>query len=92
MPEIEGVCRQYQVRELALFGSALRADFSTNSDVDILVTFNQEANIGLLKFLAMQEQLSELLNRRVDLVPRDGLKSVIKEDVLVNSRVIYATW
>jgi predicted nucleotidyltransferase len=88
--KITALCRRYRVRELALFGSALRDDFRPDSDVDFLVEFEPEAQIGLMDLSGMQLELAELLHRPVDLVPRDGLKPVIKQAVLNSAEVIYA--
>lgn len=84
------VCQRYGVAELALFGSVLRDDFSPESDVDILVTFVPEARIGLIAFNQLQEELTHLLQRPVDLVPKKGLKPLIKDTVLSQAEVIYA--
>ncbi len=88
--EIAELCRRYHVRSLALFGSALRADFRANSDVDLLVEFEPDAHVGLLLLSRMQRELAELFGRPVDLVPRDGLKPAIRETVLAAAQVIYA--
>jgi hypothetical protein len=82
-------CRRHHIRWLALFGSVLRDDFGPDSDVDILVDFEPEARIGLLAFARIQRELSELLQRPVDLVTRDGLKWVIRQAVLDSAEVIY---
>jgi len=87
--KIEDFCRRYDVRELALFGSVLREDFSPESDVDVLVDFEPDAEIGLITLSGMQIELSELFDRSVDLVPRNGLKAIIKESVLSSAQVIY---
>ncbi len=88
--QIIDFCRRYHVRELALFGSVLREDFSSNSDVDVLVEFAPEAQVTLLTLSGMQIELTELLQRPVDLVLRDGLKAIIRETVLSSAEVIYA--
>ena len=83
-------CRRYQVRRLALFGSALRQDFRLDSDVDVLVEFEPEAHVGFLALSRMQRELAELIGRPVDLVPREGLKPVIREAVLSSAEELYA--
>ena len=88
--EIGEFCRRNQVKSLALFGSVLRADFRPDSDVDILVEFQPGARIGFLAMSRMQRELAELLQRPVDLVPKDGLKSLIRDAVLADSEVVYA--
>ncbi|PYS75832.1 MAG: nucleotidyltransferase [Acidobacteria bacterium] len=83
-------CRRYQVRELSLFGSALRGDFGPDSDVDLLVEFDPSAQVGFLTLTKMQRELSALIRRRVDLVPKRGLKEKIRQAVLDSAEVIYA--
>lgn len=83
-------CRRNQVKSLALFGSVLRADFRPDSDVDILVEFQPGARIGFLALSRMQRELAELLHRPVDLVPKDGLKPLIRDAVLSSTEVVYA--
>jgi len=88
--EIARFCEQYQIRRLALFGSVLRDDFGPASDVDVLVEFKPQAQVGLMAFARMQRELSELLQRPIDLVTPDGLKPLIKRSVLDSAKVIYA--
>jgi predicted nucleotidyltransferase len=89
--EIAAFCRRYKVRRLSLFGSAVRDDFGPESDVDVLVDFEPEARVGFLTLSRMARELSELLGRPVDLVPRSGLKPSIREVVLSQEQVIYAS-
>ncbi len=87
---LAALCRRRQIRRLELFGSVLRDDFKPDSDVDVLVEFEPEAQIGLFAFQQIQAELSALLQRSVDLVPRNGLKPVIREAVLATAQEIYA--
>jgi predicted nucleotidyltransferase len=82
-------CRRHHIAYLALFGSALRDDFGPESDLDLLVEFEPETKIGLLEFIGIQRELSDLLGRPVDLAPRDGLKWVIRDEVLASAETIY---
>ncbi|MCG3114102.1 MAG: nucleotidyltransferase family protein [Candidatus Manganitrophus sp. SA1] len=88
--EIGLLCKRHHVRELALFGSALSNDFGPESDVDFLVEFEKGASIGFLEFAALQNALSDLLHRKVDLVPKKGLKPLIRDEVLSRMQVIHA--
>ena len=72
--QIAAFCRRWKIRELALFGSALREDFRSDSDLDILVTFLGDADWSLLDHVQMQLELQALLKRDVDLVSRRGLE------------------
>ncbi|MFL6260275.1 MAG: nucleotidyltransferase family protein [Thermoanaerobaculia bacterium] len=82
-------CRRNQVQELALFGSAATSAFGPESDIDLLVTFRPEARVGFLTLTRMQHELEDLLGRKVDLVPKGGLKPLIRDSVLASARVIY---
>ena len=90
MDEIVALCKRYHVRELALFSSAVRSDFRPDSDTDILVEFEPGAQIGFMALAAMQRELSEIVGRKVDLVPKGGLKPRIREAVLESAKVLYA--
>ena len=83
-------CKSNHVQELALFGSAVRDELSDESDFDFLVTFEAGARVGFLTLARMQRELEELLGRKVDLVPKGGLKPVIRDSVLATARVLYA--
>lgn len=88
--QVADLCQRYHVRSLALFGSVLREDFRPDSDVDVLVDFDPAAQIGFLALARMQRELADLLGRPVDLVPRQGLKPVIRDHVLASVEEIYA--
>ena len=68
-------CQRWRISELAFFGSVLRDDFRPDSDVDVLVTFAPDARWGLLDFVAMQDELSAILGRQVDLVSRRAVEN-----------------
>ena len=89
--EIADFCRRNHIRRLAFFGSVLQDRFGPDSDVDVLVDFEPDAQIGFMSLSRMQRELAELLGRPVDLVPRDGLKPIIREAVLPAAEEIYAT-
>jgi uncharacterized protein len=84
------LCREFGVTELSAFGSVLRSDFSADSDVDLLVTFDAGRAVGLFHLLRLQDRLSALIGRQVDLVPKAGLKPLIREQVLASARPLYA--
>ncbi|MEK7275826.1 MAG: nucleotidyltransferase family protein [Chloroflexota bacterium] len=88
--QIAAFCRQNRISRLSLFGSVLREDFRPDSDVDVLVEFEPEAQIGMMAYNRIQRELSELLQRPVDLVPQKGLKSRIRDAVLASAEVVYA--
>ena len=87
---IRAYCQRNGIQRLALFGSALREDFSPDSDVDLLVEFRSDARVGFLALSRMQRELSDLFHRKVDLVPQHGLKPLIQGAILRDAEVVYA--
>ena len=85
------LCRRYQVRELALFGSTVRGEQSIGSDIDLLVEFEPQARVGFQALSSLSRELSSLMQRSVDLVPKAGLKRTIRDQVLSEAQVIYAS-
>lgn len=84
------LCRQYQVRELSLFGSAARGEMRPDSDIDLLVEFLPTAEVGLVEHAGLMLDLERLLGRKVDLVSKNGLKPRIRQGVLTDAQLIYA--
>jgi len=87
---LDELSRRYGIKELALFGSVMRDDFRSDSDVDVLVEFQPGVRNGLFAFVRLQRELEEILGQPVDLVPKDGLKPIIRDHVINSSQVIYA--
>jgi predicted nucleotidyltransferase len=85
------MCRRYHVKELALFGSAVRDEMGPDSDIDILVEFEPGVRVGLIKFESFVDELESLSGRRIDLVTKRGLKPWVRPGVLKDARVIYAS-
>lgn len=85
---IADFCRRRHIRKLALFGSVLRDDFRPDSDVDVLVEFDP-AHVPGLSFFAMQDELGELLDRRVDLNTFGDISHVFRERVVREAEVVY---
>ncbi len=71
---IEDFCRRWQISEFSLFGSVLREDFGPESDVDVLVTFGENAHWSLFDLVTMQDELKAILGREVDLVERRAVE------------------
>jgi hypothetical protein len=92
--KISDFCRRWKVTELALFGSALRRDFSPDSDVDILVSFAPETRWSLFDLVVMEGELEAILGREVDLVERTAVEQaenyIRRKSILNNTEVIYA--
>ena len=91
--EIADFCKRWQVTELALFGSALREDFGLESDVDVLVSFDEDARRTLLDMSRMEEELEAMFGRQVDLVSRRGIEMsrnhLRRKVILESAEVIY---
>jgi predicted nucleotidyltransferase len=88
--EIATFCRRHRIRQLALFGSVLRDDFGPESDVDVLVEFESEARVGYQYFFRLQDELSALFEREVDLFTPNSLKPFAREQAMQSKAVIYA--
>jgi predicted nucleotidyltransferase len=95
MDAITQFCQRWKIRELALFGSVLRPDFRPDSDVDVLVTFADEADWGLLAHLQMQQELATLLQRPIDLISKRALEQspnwLRRAAILHTAQVIIST-
>lgn len=87
-PTIEEFCRRHHIQKLSLFGSVTRTDFTAESDVDVLVEFEQNATPGF-EFFSMQEELSHLLGRQVDLQTPGFLSKHFREGVMKEAEVCY---
>ncbi len=90
METLADFCRRWKITRLEIFGSAVRDDFGPKSDIDLLVLFADDAHMGFLAWAQCERELSQLFHRRVDLVPRDCLKPLIRDAVLASAKVLYA--
>jgi len=93
MAEIAKFCRRWKIQELAVFGSVLRADFDSESDIDVIVTFDDDADWSLLDHIRMQQELQDLLQRDVDLVTKRAVEKsqnwVRRKEILSTAFVIF---
>src|SRR5262245_15045231 len=85
---IREISRRYQVRELSIFGSAARGGMKDESDVDVLVEFLPEANTGW-DFFELENELTNVLGRRVDLGTKRSLKPWVRAEALRTAQVVY---
>jgi predicted nucleotidyltransferase len=90
MDQVAELCQRYRVKELSVFGSAARGEMRPDSDIDLLVEFQENAGIGLFELWDLNDDLEQLLGRRVDLVPKGGLKKLIRPQVLREAKLLYA--
>jgi len=88
--KISDFCRKHHIRKLAFFGSVLREDFKPESDVDVLVEFEQGYIPGLA-FFTMERELSEILNYKVDLNTSQFLSPYFRDQVLAEAEAQYVT-
>jgi hypothetical protein len=86
--EIQQFCQRHSIRKLSLFGSVLRDDFTRESDIDVLVEF-ESGKIPGLAIITMQDELSNLINRQVDLRTAADLSRYFRDRVLAEAMVIY---
>lgn len=90
-PQIEAFCRRWKVREFALFGSALRPDFGPQSDVDVLVRFEDNTGWSLFDVVDMTEELKEIFGREVDLVEESAIRNPFRKHTILSTKeILYA--
>ena len=83
------LCQKYGIAELSVFGSVARGDARPDSDVDLLYVRVPGNDLGM-SYFALQDDLEKLFGRPVDLVPKEGLHRVIRDQVLADAQVLYA--
>lgn len=92
-PALQDFCHRWKIRELAIFGSALRDDFGPESDIDLLATFDDNARWSLLDMIQAEEEAAQLLGRPVDLVERSAIENsqnwIRKNQILRTATTIY---
>ncbi len=92
--KIAGFCRRWKITEFALFGSVLRDDFTSNSDIDVLVTFAPDARWNLMDHVDMQDELKIIFGRNIDLVSKRGIERsrnhIRRKAILDSAEVVYA--
>lgn len=94
MDRMAEYCRANGIARLAIFGSALRADFGPDSDIDLLVDFEPDRRISLFDMAGMEQEFSEILGRKVDLIERSGVERsrnyIRRAEILGTAETIYA--
>ncbi|MEX0801107.1 MAG: nucleotidyltransferase family protein [Dehalococcoidia bacterium] len=85
---VAAFCRRHHIRRLALFGSVLTREFRPDSDLDVLVEFEPGHTPGLA-FFEMEEELSRLLDRKVDLNTPQFLSPRFRETVRAEAEVVF---
>jgi predicted nucleotidyltransferase len=92
LPEIQiaEICRRHHVRELSVFGSAVRGELRPDSDIDLLVDYFPDARPSLFDLIGMKNELSDLIGRKIDLGVKRALKPRYKDQILAEAQVVYA--
>ena len=88
--KIAEFCKRNHIRKLSLFGSAVRGDYSPESDLDVLVEFEPARIPGLIKLAGMEIELSEIFGRKVDLRTAEDLSKYFRQEVVKKAEVQYA--
>ena len=91
---IADFCQRWKVVEFSLFGSALREDFRSDSDIDVLVAFAPDTRVSLFDLVDMEDELKDVFGREVDLVEKESIvrseNYIRRKNILENTKVIYA--
>ncbi len=82
-------CQKNHVASLALFGSILTPHFSSKSDVDILVKFDKKYTPSLFDMVDMEEELSMIVGRKVDLKTAEDLSHYFRDEVVAKAKILY---
>ncbi len=88
--ELNSFCQRHHVHKLAFFGSILSANFGPESDIDVLIEFEPEYIPGLVEFIGMEMELTEMLGRKVDLNTPQSLSRYFRDRVIAEAKVQYA--
>jgi predicted nucleotidyltransferase len=84
-------CKRWSITEFSVFGSVLRDDFRPDSDIDVLVSIDPNAQIGLFEIAQMQIELENIFKRSVDMIEKEGLRNPHRrQEILSTAQVIYA--
>ena len=81
-------CRKWRIRELSLFGSALRDDFRSDSDLDFLVSFEPDMPWDLWDLVTMRDELIAITGREVDLVDKEDLRNPYRRRAILSNREV----
>jgi len=91
LEKIQAFCRRWRVRELALFGSVLSDDFRPDSDVDVLVSLDNDAAWSAFDLVDMAEELRAIFGREVDLLEKEAVRNPFRRHLMLSNReVLYA--
>jgi len=89
LDKIKPLLRENRIKYAAVFGSYSKGKETSDSDIDILVKFKKPLSISLLGFVRLERQISEKLQKEVDLVTVDGISKYMKDDVMKEMKIFY---
>ena len=92
---ISEVCTRWKIDELFLFGSVLSNSFHADSDIDIMVKFSSDAQVGLFEFVEIKQELEGIFNRKVDIMTKQSIERsrnlVRRKEILESAKLVYAS-
>jgi len=89
--KIAEFCKRWSITEFSVFGSVLREDFRPDSDIDVMVSIDPKAHIGLFEIAQMRIELEDMFKRPVDLIEKEGLRNPYRRsEILRTAQVVYA--
>jgi len=87
--KLAGFCKKNHIRKLSVFGSAVRGELQSGSDIDLLVEFEPDLTPGLFSIVKMEMELTEMLGRKVDLRTPEDLSQYFRDEVVRNAELQY---
>jgi len=92
--EIRAFCKKYGIKEIALFGSALSGEINEESDIDLLITFQDNSHHTVFDLVRMKQELQQIFKCKIDLVSKRGIESsrnyIRKNAILDSAEIVYA--
>lgn len=82
-------CKKNNIRKLSVFGSSVRGELQTDSDIDLLVEFERDLTPGLFSIVKMEMELTKMLGRKVDLRTLEDLSRYFRDEVVQNAKLQY---
>jgi hypothetical protein len=89
LARLEKPLRERGLKSLAVFGSVIRGEARTDSDIDVLVDVEPDVRFSLIDLVALKDFLEDRLNRKVDVVTKSGLESTIRDRVLSEAESVF---
>ena len=87
--ELADFCQRNHISKFSIFGSAIRGRLQPDSDIDVLVEFEQNHTPGLFSIIKMEMELSKIIGRKVDLRTPEDLSQYFRDEVIKNAELQY---